>query len=599
MKSKLGFRQKIILGHIFLFVAFIAFAFPFITKSVQRIAFHSLHVSTSYLADLLQKSQNQQQILKLLQDADDYIFFHVSLFNDQGEALYDSSLKQVITGKKEIINPLTPSEVIDALGHKIVYFIGYNKQEAEKLAYITLPFHVNNQTYILRTAIPFSQMHEFTREFEMWFLTFCFLAMLFFAAITWLIFHRINYPIQQIIRAIKPYQLGVETVINPIVLSDSIDEKDEFYQLAQTLNSLSEHLRLHIKQIIDERNEKEAILDSLGEGVIAVDAEMHIRYINFMASKMLGLSKKDVLGNVFTFIVEETPKAKLLNKCRQLLESCQKKRALLTDSMIVINGKKNYIDLIAAPKNHRSGAIVVLQDKTSHYKVLEMGKDFVANASHELRTPITIITGFAETLQDLPDLPRHVVMEITEKIVRNCQRMNSLVKNLLTLADLENLPPTRFKECDVVAIVETCRQVVLSLYENAKICIEKKEESILVAADPDILELAIINLLDNAAKYSPPPAEIVIQIIQLSEEVSITIQDKGIGIPAADLEHIFERFYTVDKAHSRRLGGAGLGLSIVKTIIENHHGVISVISDLGKGTTFTILLPKTKHITSV
>jgi two-component system phosphate regulon sensor histidine kinase PhoR len=151
----------------------------------------------------------------------------------------------------------------------------------------------------------------------------------------------------------------------------------------------------------------------------------------------------------------------------------------------------------------------------------------------------------------------------------------------------------------VVAIVETCLQVVLSLYEKAKIQIEKSEESILVAADPDILELAIINLLDNAAKYSPPPAEILVQIAQTSEDVSITIQDKGIGIPAADLEHIFERFYTVDKAHSRRLGGAGLGLSIVKTIIENHHGVISVKSEMGIGTTFTILLPKLKRIVPI
>jgi two-component system phosphate regulon sensor histidine kinase PhoR len=548
--------------------------------------------------NLLQKAKNEQQILTLLRDADDYIFFHVSLFTREGKPLYDSSLKQVSIGKGEMISPLKHKEVVDVLGHKIVYFIETNKGKGEKLAYITLLFHVNKQTYILRTAIPFSQMHEFTREFEMWFLAFCFMAMVFFAAITWLIFHRINYPIQQIIRAIKPYQLGVETVIHPIVLSDSIDEKDEFYQLAQTLNSLSEHLRLHIKQIIDERNEKEAILDSLGEGVIAVDAEMHIRYINFMASKMLGLSKKEVLGKIFVFLAADTPKAKLLNKCRQMLENCQRKKTLLTDSISIINGKKNYIDLIAAPKSHRSGAILVVQDKTSHYKVLEMGKDFVANASHELRTPITIITGFAETLQDLPDLPRNVVMEITEKIVRNCQRMDSLVKNLLTLADLENLPPSRFKECDVVAIVETCCQVVLSLYENAAIRIEKSEESILVAADPDILELAIINLLDNAAKYSPPPAEILVKITQLSEEVCITIQDKGIGIPAADLEHIFERFYTVDKAHSRRLGGAGLGLSIVKTIIENHHGVISVTSDVGKGTTFTILLPKPNRIIS-
>lgn len=423
----------------------------------------------------------------------------------------------------------------------------------------------------------------FTQQFKVWFFAFCALALLFFSSVTWLIFHRINFPIRQIIKAIKPYQSGQEEGIPHVELSRSIDEEDDFYKLAQTLNSLSNRLRLQIKNLTDERNEKEAILESLGEGVIDIDAEMKVRCINFVGTKMIGVPRRKLLGGPFP------TGSPLLDKCHFLLESCQAKVNVLTDSISLGDRKKVYLDLIAAPKAQGNGAILVLQDKSSHYKVLEMGKDFVANASHELRTPITIIKGFAETMQDFPELPREMIADITEKIVRNCQRMDTLVKNLLTLADLENLPDSRFQECDLIALAETCRQVVLAVYETAQISIEKSHESMTVAADPDILELAVINLLDNAAKYSHPPAKITIKLEWEGDEACISIADQGIGIPPADLEHIFERFYTVDKARSRR--GAGLGLSIVRTIIEKHHGTISVTSAVGEGTTFPIRLP--------
>jgi two-component system, OmpR family, phosphate regulon sensor histidine kinase PhoR len=353
---------------------------------------------------------------------------------------------------------------------------------------------------------------------------------------------------------------------------------------------LLDRIRTQGKHIVEERNEKEAILESLGEGVLAVDRDMRIRYVNYIGSRMMGFPRKQLTGKSFVELEGLTP-LPLLEKSRQLLETCQSKMTILTDSIFIAEGKKIYIDLIAAPQLQQNGAILVLQDKSSHYKVLEMGKDFVANASHELRTPITIIRGFAETLHDMPELPKEMVSDITEKIVRNCQRMDNLVKNLLTLADLENIPESRFQECDLGPLMENSKQVVLSIYEDAQIRIEKSKESITVDADPDILELAIINLMDNAAKYSTPPAQITIKIDQVGDEARIIIADKGIGIPAEDIEHIFERFYTVNKAHSRRLGGAGLGLSIVKTIIEKHHGGISASSVLRQGTSFTVTLP--------
>lgn len=587
MKRGLNFRQKIILSHILLFFIFILFSFPWIEKAVNQIVFNNLQINAHHLIEIIQKSKNEDRMIVELKEAGGYIFFRVSLFNDQGQILYDSASLQIPHEQSVQMLSLSPQDLAEVMQKGTIFSIEQSRAFGIQLAYVSIAFKALGKTYILRTALPFSQLEDFTEQFKMWFLAFCALALLFFGLITWLIFHRINYPIQQMIRAIKPYQSGQVEILAPIELNKSIDEQDDFFQLAQTLNSLSDRLRLQIKNITDERNEKEAILESLGEGVIAVDAEMNVRYLNFIGSKMLGIPRRQLLGKPFPLL----PSSQLLEKCRHMLETCQEKLNVLTDSISLGDTKKMYLDLIAVPKAQRNGAILVLQDKSSHYKVLEMGKDFVANASHELRTPITIIKGFAETLQDLPELPRDMVIDITEKIVRNCQRMDTLVKNLLILADLENLPDTRFQECDLITLAETCRQAVCSIYESAQINIEKNKESIVVAADPDILELAIINLLDNAAKYSNPPAQITIQCIQERDEAKMVISDKGIGIPPADLEHIFERFYTVDKARSRRLGGAGLGLSIVRTIIERHHGTISVTSTVGVGTTFTICLP--------
>ena len=227
--------------------------------------------------------------------------------------------------------------------------------------------------------------------------------------------------------------------------------------------------------------------------------------------------------------------------------------------------------------------------------MLEVGKDFIASASHELKTPITIIRGFAETLQDMKNLPQDMMDDILEKIVRNCHRMDNLVKNLLTLADIENIPLMNTQYCDLEALLQECKRVVLSIYPLASIQIQKPLGSITAEVDPGLLELAILNLLGNAVKYSQSPAQVSISMHQNPDEVQISIRDQGVGISPEDLEHIFERFYTVNKAHSRKLGGAGIGLSLVKTIVEKHEGIIQVTSAIGKGSTFTVCLPRCHH----
>ena len=587
MSLRFNFRKKIVLSHLLLFLVFALVAFPFLDKGVGRIVLNNLLANSSALIPILQKANGQQEMIGTLKSSQEYFFFRVSLFDERGRMLYDSTLGEIGKEQQIAFLSLTSQEVTEVFKNQVLFTTSEAVALQQKLTYCSLSFKLLGTPYILRTAIPFTQVEQLTKELRNWFYAFCAVVLLFFGGLAWLFFYRLNFPIRQIIRAIPPYPSGQEELIAPITLSASIDAKDPFYKLAQTLNALAERLREQIQRITAERNEKQAILESLGEGVVAVDAELRVLYMNFVGSKMLGIARQRAVGKKLS----EIASSDLIKKSTLLVQACQERRTVLTDSSLIEDGRKIYLELIAAPKATGTGAILVLQDKSSDYRVLEMGKDFVANASHELRTPITIIKGFAETLQDLPELPREMVVDITEKIVRNCERMDTLVKNLLTLADLENLPNSRFHECDLVALVEGCREVVLAVYPSAEIAIDKSEEPIVIAADSDILELAIINLLDNAAKYSPPPAKIRVRIDRAIDEVVIAIRDEGIGIAPADQEHIFERFYTVDKARSRRFGGAGLGLSIVRTIIERHSGTISVSSTVGQGTTFVIRLP--------
>jgi two-component system phosphate regulon sensor histidine kinase PhoR len=258
-------------------------------------------------------------------------------------------------------------------------------------------------------------------------------------------------------------------------------------------------------------------------------------------------------------------------------------------------GEKSYINAVAAPTRDGTGAILVLHDNTEHYKLIEMRKDFIANASHELKTPITIIRGFAETLHDNPELDAKIAEEITAKIVRNCEKMTILIKDLLTITDIERIPETRLFDCELQEIAQKCVDSVRDAYPDAKFQIQKVGVSEFhLLADPNLLDLAITNLLTNAVNYSNPPADISLILEEEDGLIKLSVQDKGIGIPPKDLDNIFQRFYQVDKGRSKKVGGSGLGLSIVEMIVNKHFGKIEVESEVGKGTTFTLILPTHK-----
>ena len=326
-----------------------------------------------------------------------------------------------------------------------------------------------------------------------------------------------------------------------------------------------------------------SVCDLLEEGVIMVSRKGKIFHANRAASKLLGLPQSELLKKRIGSLSHS-----LLDKGLEQLVQARKKGEVISES-VNIDGK-GFFELIAFAPTRRKG-VILFRDRSNQRQVVEMGKAFVANASHELRTPITIIKGFAETLQDLPQISMELLSDITEKIVRNCQRMENLVKSLLTLSDLEMQVASSFQECDLCQLVESCRHLLFPLHPKASVELIADDPEVMILADPHIMELAIFNLLENAAKYSSGDPEIRVEITKQEDEVICKIQDKGIGMAPQDLKHIFERFYTVNKARSRKLGGAGIGLSIVKTIMQKHNGSIAVESKLGEGTAFTLKLP--------
>jgi len=591
----MSLRKKIILSQIVLFVLFFAALFPFVEKMASILVRDSLIESTRDLKDLLQQAKTEDELVNTLQNQQYYTFFRMSIINNKGEVIYDTHLKKLLGDKFEPYYPVQHPEVEEAVEKGQGYAIALSDTFDKQFAYVAQAFPFQGEKYILRTAFPYEQIQDLTESFEIGVLIFSFIILLFFNTVISMIFTKLTRPIGEITEAIAPYQKGEQAELPEIRLSKTTAPDDEFQKLANTFNRLSLRIQEQIENLKSERNEKEAILESLGEGVVAVDEKMNVLYINFIACKMLGLVRRNTLDHPLRPENEKT-NLPLLEKCKELLSDCQKQANIMTASLSFGKEKKTYIDLIAAPKAHGKGSIIVLQDKTSHYRVLEMGKDFVANASHELRTPITIIKGYAETLQEMPKISTELLADITEKISRNCLRMESLVSDLLTLADIENLPESRFQDCDLITLMENCHHTLLCVYPEAQMEIESPYKELIIGADNGLLELAINNLLGNAAKYSKPPVKITIKVNKAQDdEVKIEIADNGPGIPPADLDQIFEKFYRVDKTHSRKLGGTGLGLSIVKTIITQHDGTIEVASKLGEGTTFTITLPMRHH----
>jgi len=370
---------------------------------------------------------------------------------------------------------------------------------------------------------------------------------------------------------------------------DGHDGHDELGALGRSLHQMAGQLRGMMEQLKEESGQREAILSSMVEGVLAVDTEMRVTFLNNAFRRLFGIPKA-LTGPVS--LVELVRDRELLEMLKRVLVSKQP-----LNQRLELSGAEGRIFEAQAGLlggSSRQGAIVILHDITNLERLERVREDFVANVSHELRTPLTAICGYAETLLDgaLDDQENN--RQFVEIIRSHANRINSIASDLLTLSELESGKPPA--EPDRISVRDSLDAALRIVEPEAKMrsvmLLRGTMEEAQVNGFRVHFEQALVNLLNNAIKFNRPGGEVRVQAARTADgRICLSVADTGVGIPSEDLPRIFERFYRVDKARSREVGGTGLGLSIVKHVVERMNGTVTVESQLGRGSEIKLLLP--------
>ena len=388
----------------------------------------------------------------------------------------------------------------------------------------------------------------------------------------------VTYPIMKIADSIRSFSNGNFSIKIPSFQSRDLNLLS--YELNRMIDSITKG-RGELSLVKDQTIK---ILSSMHEGIILVDKKGIIKEINKSAKEIFGIQSKNLVGkNLFSLISS--------SKMKEGVESIIRGQNKASGVVSINVPDERKIEFTCTPFGARTGVVVALHDITKISKLENIRKEFVANVSHELKTPITSVKGFVETLVDMDSLEDDVSKKFLSIIQKNILRMENIIEDLLVLSKIESgaidLPE------DIISVndcINNATTVINQKYNNRIVNCEGLEYQFMIRGNQRLLELAIINLMDNAMKYSNDDITVILDGDY--RRVTISVKDKGIGIPESDIDKIFESFYRVDKARSREMGGTGLGLTIVKKIIEAHKGTVKVYSNIKKGTIFKVEFPR-------
>lgn len=475
------------------------------------------------------------------------------------------------TDNKNLENHLNREEVIGAFKNGEASSTRYSNTENTNVIYYATRIDDNT---IIRSSVSLYTIKLFSEDYIKYYSIVIVFVILLSLGLSLKLVRAVIYPVKEL-----------EIVTNKIANGDygrrvSIFTNDEIGSLASTFNNMADQLQAKISDSLDKRNKLEAILESMESGVIAVDNKQNVILINPYAKNLFGI-KKDIIGekiseyiidyDILTFMKNvpfiEMKEIKLIHPI--LRELRIKKAPIINDKKIPI------------------GVVITVLDITDIKRLENIRSQFVANVSHELKTPLTSIKGFAETLKFVEDIDtKNKFLDIIDK---EAERLTNLINDILILSNIENNHRMKEETFNPKEVIEDVINMVTPQINNKNVEIEfiNKATKNLIG-DRDKFFQMILNLVENAIKYSNNETNIKIKTYNVNDYTYIEVEDNGIGIPKEDLPRIFERFYRVDK--SRAKGGTGLGLAIVKHIVKMFNGEIFVNSILNKGTKFTIRL---------
>ncbi len=384
----------------------------------------------------------------------------------------------------------------------------------------------------------------------------------------------------------------IETYAAQMVKADysgqcALEGDDELGSMARSLRIMAEHFRQMMELLAQESSRREAILTSMVEGVLAVERDLHITFYNDAFARTIHADASSPLGRPLLQVVRDVSLNSLLSRVISTGAPARERISLLSAGGRVF-------EVQAAPLSApAAGAIATLHDITELERLERVRRDFVVNISHELRTPLAAIRGYTETLLDgaLEDPVSN--RKFLEIVAAHALRLDNLASDLVTLSEVEaeRLPESPEKISALELAEEALHAVAAQANERGILAYLNVSDDVYIAARKSRLQRAVLNLLLNAINYNRPGGEVRVDVQRVNGAAHISVIDNGVGIASQDLARIFERFYRVDKARSRDTGGTGLGLSIVKNAVERAGGSVTVESQLGKGSKFTLVFP--------
>ena len=503
----------------------------------------------------------------------------------RGEVLADSDSDPL-----EMENHATRPEFLVALEGRPGRAIRYSRTLRQEMMYVAAPvFEDGRMTTVIRTAVPLTRVNDALASLYGSIALSATVVAVLAAVIGLYVSRRISGQMREI--KVGAERLAAGDFTHKLL----VPRLEEFASVAESINRMAEELDDKLRRLTHERNEREAVLTSMVEGVLAVDTDERVIAVNAAAARLLDTDPASAEGKTIQEVVRNPD---LQHVVAQTLDG---HRPVEADIVMRVGAEERNLQangtlLHGDDDSDVVGAVVVLNDVTRLKRLEAVRRDFVANVSHELKTPVTSIKGFAETLEDGALDDPAAAHRFVRIISGQADRLNSIIEDLLALSTLEqsgDSPLLEIEEadlCDVVAVaLEVCGPKA-----EAK-SIELREDCpgrLLARVSPPLLEQAVVNLIDNAAKYSAEGSTVIVSLEERGDEVVVSVTDEGQGIAREHLPRLFERFYRVDKARSRDLGGTGLGLAIVKHVAQIHGGRVSVDSVVGRGSIFRIHLPR-------
>ncbi|MBU1276556.1 MAG: HAMP domain-containing protein [Proteobacteria bacterium] len=506
----------------------------------------------------------------------------VTLITPQGKVLGDSRMPQgEVPG---MVNHADRPEIVQAMAQGEGSAVRYSSTLGFDLMYTALRLDgPNGQKLLVRLALPLSQVQQAlsrTRGLVLWAM---FLGVLLSIGVAYLVARGISRPVQQLTRTAASIAAG------DLSRRFTRYPRHEIGELGRAFDQMADNLQSTIDDITQSRDRLEAILRGMVEGVLVIDNDGYVLLANQALMKMLEL-KAVPPGRLPSEIMRNADLLEALDEARAGREYVWREIKTLGATPRHLEAHVVRISGEASGP----GMVCVLHDITERKRLEKTRRDLVANVSHELRTPLTAVRGAAETLLDgaldSPQYARH----FAELILRQSHRLERLVQDLMELARLESgESPPRPRPINAAELTDSVMEAVTDLAQAQNTELERRlpREPLVFAADARQVEQAVLNLLDNAIKYTGQAGRVTLAMEARDQEVIISVSDTGPGIAAEYLPRLFERFFRVDTNRSREMGGTGLGLAIVKHIAQVHHGRVEVDSAPGRGSTFRLILP--------